>query len=232
MLGIPLPPVSSFQNPLNQRIYKRDQFQIVEVASVGPETALSPELTAEQCFEIGVVSEDADKKLACYDQAILLKPDFAAAYHNRGAARCLKGDIAGALEDLNEAIRLQPDHAMAFFNRGFARCDMGDLDGALEDYTEAIRLMPENAAAFNNRALVRLETGDAVGALEDFNEAIRLKPDDPKRLLNRGDLLFESGYTEEALQDYTEEVIRVERQTLQRPFLIEAVLTPQQMDGG
>src|ERR1019366_2482511 len=96
------------------------------------------ELTAQQWFERGFAAADVDEQLRFYSEAIRLKPDYAAAFNNRGAARNAKGDMELALQDFNEAIRLSPDKADAFCNRGVARRAKGDLEGALQDYDEAI----------------------------------------------------------------------------------------------
>ena len=41
-----------------------------------------------------------------YNEAIRLKPDFAQAFYNRGVARRDKGDLTGAVQEINEALRL------------------------------------------------------------------------------------------------------------------------------
>src|ERR1019366_922197 len=84
------------------------------------------ELTAQQWFERGFAAVDIGEKLRFYSEAIRLKPDYAAAFNNRGNARSDEGDLEGALQDYSEAIRLKPDYAAAFNNRGNARSDEGD----------------------------------------------------------------------------------------------------------
>ena len=49
---------------------------------------------------------------------IQLKPDYANAYSNRGAAKTLLGKHQDALTDLNKAIQLRSDDAGAYKNRG------------------------------------------------------------------------------------------------------------------
>jgi tetratricopeptide (TPR) repeat protein len=68
--------------------------------------------------------------------------DYASAYNNRGNARRAKGDLDGAIGDLDQAIRLDTKFAVAYHNRGLARRDKGNLDGAIADYDEATRLNP------------------------------------------------------------------------------------------
>ena len=124
------------------------------------------ELTAQQWFERGLAAAAIDEQLRFYSEAIRLKPDYAAAFNNRGIARSAKGDVRGELRDYNEAIRLKPDYADAFINRGIARGAKGDLEGAVQDYNEAIRLKPDPALAslaFNNRGNARGDKGDEIG---------------------------------------------------------------------
>lgn len=61
---------------------------------------------------------------AC-DEAIALEPDFAAGYINRGAARLLLGDAAGAQADLAEAVKLDPKSEEAAGNLKLAEAALG-----------------------------------------------------------------------------------------------------------
>src|SRR4051794_8214657 len=54
------------------------------------------ELTAQQWFERGFAAKDPAEKFRFYTEAIRLKPDYAAAFCNRGIARQDKGDLEGA----------------------------------------------------------------------------------------------------------------------------------------
>jgi tetratricopeptide (TPR) repeat protein len=92
-------------------------------ADAAPEVQ-EKELSAQQWFERGFAAADVDERLRFYTEAVRLKPDYAFAFNNRGAARSAKGDVDGALQDYAEAIRLKPDYAVAFNNRGIARADI------------------------------------------------------------------------------------------------------------
>ena len=164
------------------------------------------ELTAQQWFERGVEATDPDEEIRFNSQAIRLKPDYAAAFNNRGRARQTKGDMESALADYNEAIRLKPDYAFAFNNRGTVHQHNGNLDDALADYEKAIHLKHNYADAFNNRGTVRKLKGNLEDALANYNEAIRLKPDYASAFYNRGDARKDKGDLEGALQDYNEAI--------------------------
>jgi len=177
-----------------------------QAAAAAARPVQKEELSAEQWFERGFGATDPGEQIRCYTEAIRLKPDFAAAYSNRGLARRDKGDLDGALADYTEAIRLKPDFAAAYSNRGLARRDKGDLDGALTDCTEAIRLKRDYADAYINRGLARRDKGDLDGALADYTEAIRLKPDFAAAYSNRGVARRDKGDLDGALADYTEAI--------------------------
>ena len=51
------------------------------------------------------------------DKVTVVDPFTANAYTNRGLARYKKGDIDGAIADLDEAIRIRPGLATAYLNR-------------------------------------------------------------------------------------------------------------------
>ena len=174
-------------------------------AAAAPAVA-EEELTAEGYFERAFNATDPDEKIRLYSQAIRLKPDYAAAFCNRGVARKAKGDLHGAMQDFEEAIRLKADFAEAFYNRGNARKARGDLEGALVDYDQAIRLQPDDPDVFYNRAIARSAKGALEGAIADYNQAIRLKPDFAAAFNNRGDARYKKGDLKGALQDFDEAI--------------------------
>jgi tetratricopeptide (TPR) repeat protein len=120
-------PVSESTRPVTED----QQVAASEAAPVEKE-----ELTAQEWFERGYVfgdNKNFSEAIRCYSEAIRLKPDYAEAYNNRGAARSEENDLQGALADYDEAIRLKPDLAAAYNNRGNARRKDHDLPGALAD---------------------------------------------------------------------------------------------------
>jgi tetratricopeptide (TPR) repeat protein len=64
-------------------------------------------------------------------------PKDVVAYHNRGDAYALKGDIDRAISDYTKAIELDPNYAPAYNNRGRAFTSKGDYARAVDDVTKA-----------------------------------------------------------------------------------------------
>jgi tetratricopeptide (TPR) repeat protein len=83
-----------------------------------------------------------DRAIADYSEAIRLKPDFFAAYLNRGTALRKKGEIDPALADYTQAIRLKPDLYDAYTLRGICYGKKGQYEEAIADYTKALEKKP------------------------------------------------------------------------------------------
>jgi tetratricopeptide (TPR) repeat protein len=140
------------------------------------------------------VRSDMADVIADFDRAVELTPRPAAApaYHNRGAARQLQGDLAGALADFNEALAIDPAHSPTYANRGTAHKALGDLTAARADLDRAVELTPRAtaAAAYHNRGGVRVLQNDFAGAVADYNIALEIDPDLTVAYLSRGNARY------------------------------------------
>lgn len=133
------------------------------------------DLAARAWFSIGyllVENKNWEDSISAYNRAISLKPDFAEAYTNRGAAKAELEQRAEAITDFDEAIRLKPDFAVAYYNRGITKAELGHHEDAIADFDEAIRLKPDYAKAYNNRGVEKAELGRYDEAREDFEIAL------------------------------------------------------------
>jgi tetratricopeptide (TPR) repeat protein len=111
---------------------------------------------------------------ASADNVSIVDPFTASAYTNRGVARYQKGDLEGALADLDLAIRMRPSLATAYLNRAAVHRAVGNLEAALKDLDRANALQKDFFEALSNRGSVRYDLGDTQGALSDLNRAIDL----------------------------------------------------------
>lgn len=84
-----------------------------------------------------------DAALNAYDRALILKPDLAEAYLNRGAARVSLGQFEMAMMDLNQALELGPlEPEAALVNRALVYEARGELEQAWRDLQTALELAP------------------------------------------------------------------------------------------
>ena len=82
-------------------------------------------------------SKDHDLRILGCAAMIQRNPKDVIAYHNRGDAYGLKGDIDRAILDYTKAIELNPNYAPAYNSRGRAYTRKGDHVRAVDDVTKA-----------------------------------------------------------------------------------------------
>ena len=175
---------------------------------------------ARAWFSVGYLRQkhyknDLRAAIDAYSRAILMKPDLAEAYNNRGEAKSRIGHHAEAIADYGTAIQLKPDSAEAYSNRGHAKSRIGLHEEAITDCGKAIRIKPNLPEAYHNRGNAKSRIGRHSEAIEDYDEAIRMKPDFAEAYNNRGNAKNKVGRYEEAITDCGE-AIRIE------PDLFEA----------
>lgn len=119
-----------------------------------------------------------EQAISAYDTAIRLKPDYAAAYCNRGSIHYALGNHAAAIQDYNEAIRLQPERVEGYFNRAVTKFQLQDYADAIRDYDEVLARKADYADAYVGRAHAKFAMHQYVEATRDYDEALRLTSDD------------------------------------------------------
>ncbi|MEA5520398.1 tetratricopeptide repeat protein [Limnoraphis robusta Tam1] len=115
------------------------------------------------------------------------------------------GDLAGALQSLDQALNEHPEFADALYQRGKLRVKLGDLQGALADYTEVLRLQP-TIEAFLKRGLIYLMMDAAPAAIIDAQQATRLAPRFAAAYQLLGKAYRQVGNTEQAITAYKQAV--------------------------
>ncbi len=144
----------------------------------------------------------AEQALSALNKAIDLRPDYVAAYNNRGAAKNLIGKHQEAIADYDKVIQLKPDYTEAYSNRGVTKSLLGKYQDAIADYDKALQLKPDYAEAYDGRGSAKHLFGRSQDAIADYNEAIRLKPDYAESYLHRGNTNRTLDKYEDAFADY------------------------------
>jgi tetratricopeptide (TPR) repeat protein len=82
-------------------------------------------------------SKDHDLRIKSCSAMIERNPKDVLAYHNRGEAYELKGEVDRAISDYTKAIVSDPNYAPAYNGRGRAYVSKGDYVRAVDDVTRA-----------------------------------------------------------------------------------------------
>jgi Tfp pilus assembly protein PilF len=114
-------------------------------------------------------------------------PTLAGEFADRAAAKTLKQDYTGAVQDYDQALKLKPDDAEVLNARCFTRSiENADLKLALDDCNAALDQQPHNAAYLDSRGFAYFRLGDLKNAMIDLNAALDVDPKQSPTLYVRG----------------------------------------------
>ena len=105
------------------------------------------EIQVEALVLLGGLTEDKDKKLDYFSQALKIAPNNQEALRERGVYLLLSGKSEEAVKDLQAAVKADPDNADAHEILGLALFMLKRPDDAIKSFSEAIRLSPDSALA-------------------------------------------------------------------------------------
>ena len=103
-----------------------------------------------------------DRAIDAYQQAILLKPDYADGYNNIGVALKEQGKLDEAIKAYKKVLVLKPDYVEAYNNMGNTLKEQGKLDEAIETFKKSLLLKPDYAEVHLNLSLALLNTGKVI----------------------------------------------------------------------
>ena len=154
---------------------------------------------------LGLIAGQAghlDHSLTLLDLAIAQRPDFAAAYANRGIALMGLGREDEALASLRRAVELRPDHLYSWYALGNALVSTGDMAGAETAFREALKLNPAFVEARSNLAFTVQQRGRVDEAIDHFELALKDGPNHVAVNYQLGVVLHAAGRVEEAAARY------------------------------
>jgi predicted ATPase/Flp pilus assembly protein TadD len=120
-----------------------------------------------------------------WDTEIMLSPNNANAYNERGIANLDLGKFRNAIEDFDKAIQLDPKSYSALSYRAATNIELGKFEEAMADCNKAIEINGEYATAYFNRGLVNDKLDKSKEAMEDFTKVIKLDPTYSRAYLKR-----------------------------------------------
>lgn len=112
-----------------------------------------------------------------YAQAIVLAPNYAQAYYQKGLAHYNLNQYEQAIKDLSAALDNGHPRKLEIYKiRGYMNLQSKNFDAALVDYTEASKLDPKNIQYLSYLSEIYINKKDWKNALEMLNRASQLDP--------------------------------------------------------
>jgi protein O-mannosyl-transferase len=156
-----------------------------------------------------------DEAIAESRGTLRIKPDFAAAHNNLGAAlvenqqgdngaRRQNGAVDEAMVHYRMALQINPDFTQAHSNLGTALLLKGHVDEAIAHYQKALEIDPDFAEARYSLGNALLAKGRYSESIANYEAALRIRPDYFEAHYNLGRVLATIGKTEEALNEFNE----------------------------
>jgi Flp pilus assembly protein TadD len=156
-------------------------------------------------YNLGVAlgrSGKADEAIACYEQALQIKPDYADAQYNLGVALARLGRAREAIPHYGQALRITPYHAEAHNGLGLALASLGRFQEAFGHWEQALRLRPDYAEAHYNWGVTLARLNKLPEAIGHWEKAVQIKSNYPEAHNNLGGVFLRLGRVQEAIAEF------------------------------
>ncbi len=158
------------------------------------------------------------------DRALTIHPGYVEALALRGEVRAQRGELDGALLDVEAAVQLDPSNRAA--RRTLALLMYGgDADSRLSAVRAALAARPDDATAHLDLGKALLEYGQAAEAQQQLEEAARLAPANADAVRELGKALAVQQKNEEAIAAF-ERAIALAPQDWQAHANLATLLAP------
>ena len=136
---------------------------------------------------------DFKNAIACYDQALAIKPNYHLALYNKGLALSNLGDKLAAIACYDQALAIKPDNYQALYNKGLVLSNLGDKFTAIACYDQALAIKPDLHEVLCNKGVALSDLGDKIAAIACYDQALAIKLDHHLALYNKGVALSDLG---------------------------------------
>jgi tetratricopeptide (TPR) repeat protein len=149
---------------------------------------------ADSLHMLGVIASQCGQPqaaLACFDQAIAIRPSDAMFHVNRAAALLELRQLDAALTACRQALRLKRNCAEAYQVMGHVLSDLRRPEESIAAYRDALRHNPELPDLYNNMGLALRQAGRLEEAVVALRQAVKRAPRDAQAQGNLGGVLKE-----------------------------------------
>ena len=136
-----------------------------------------------------------EKAMNCFDEALLVLPEFSDARNNRGVVKFRKGDISGAQEIWEKLAVKDPGYAIVFYNLSLVQIHQKQYDDAVRLLERALKADKKLVEAQVRLGVIRLERGEKTKGLDLLRKAYSLAPSHPDAWSFYAYALVENGDT-------------------------------------
>lgn len=136
------------------------------------------------------------------EAAILLKPDFAKAYHVKGNLNRDRENYSESILDYDKAISLDPSFVEAYYDRGTSKYCQGNYSEAILYFDKVILLDSSFERVYIGRGNSKGFLGEYQEAILDLDKAISREPNFARAYAYRGHMKNQIGKYEEATLDF------------------------------
>jgi len=147
-----------------------------------------------------------EQALDAYQQAVAIRPEYAAAWQGQGDTLSQLQQYEEALEAYDQAIQIQPDYLEAWNNRGEALAQLQHYEEAIDAFDAALKIQSDSLEAWQSRGDVQIKLQQYSEAIASFDQVLELQPDYFQAWYLRGWALHNLRRYEEALASYDQAV--------------------------
>src|SRR5437667_8165678 len=152
-------------------------------------------------------------------EALKIKPDFAAAHNNLGVALLRNkqsgdgalghdGAVDEAIEHYRKALQINPDFTQAHKNLGIVFMRKGQMDEAIAQFQKTLELEPNDAQAEFSLGSAFLQRREVDEAIAHYQKAVEIRPDYAEARNYLGNAFVAEGKYSEAIANY-EAAVRI-----------------------
>lgn len=145
-----------------------------------------------------------EEALAATSRAVGIRPDYAAAWADRGVVLWYLRRYDEAIAATQEALTLDDTAARPWINLGSILRSLGQYGDALDAYDNALEREPNNPQLWANRSVAQWHLSRYDQAVLSANQAINLNPRFAAGWYNRGTALLALGRYDEALNAFVQ----------------------------